>query len=84
MKLKQTAMIKVSGVLLFSIAPILLSVTTRVPYWCIARNRGVNLFCLKNKHGNLSTPDPKSNFEGFLVCLALMPKLFCIFCVVQE
>lgn len=42
-----------------------------------------NLFCFKNKHGVLSAPDPMSHLGVFLMRLVIMPRLFCIFYLIQ-
>lgn len=43
-----------------------------------------SLFWFKTKYGNLFSLDPTSNLEGFMACLMIMPKISCVFDLVQE
>lgn len=43
-----------------------------------------SLFWFKTKYGNLFSPDPTSNLEGFMAYLMIMPKISCIFGPAQE
>lgn len=43
-----------------------------------------SLFWFKTKYGNLFSPDPTSNLEGFVTYLMMKPEISCIFALVQK
>lgn len=43
-----------------------------------------SLFWFKAKHGNLFSPVPTSNLEGFVAHLMIVPKISCVSDLVQE